>query len=225
MSQEENNLLQSESLHASETTTSEPVKQEERIKTDPEKLPKDTVHCYPANPKIIMRRRVVCAILAALSVFSAVYFFLPASQNFLIAILSIAVLLIAAIVFAQSFLIAGYRVAVDYNEKKVVLRYQFQKILIDFSNFETREGKPDKSDELRGLTTKTNAGVQYLILDDIKSSACYQTTTRDLASLEDFLSLKKDAIEVQGAYRGNLVEKKAIDSDDEIDKIIKNATT
>ena len=206
-------------------TESEVKKAEERVKTDPNMLPKDTVHCYPANSKLIMRRRVVCGIVTALSVFGAVYFFLPSSQNLLFAIVFLVALAISVLVFAQTFLIANYRVAVDYNEKKIILRYQFQKILIDFANFETRDGKPDKADELRGLTTKTNVGVQYLILDDVKASACYQTTTRDLASVDDFNSLKKDAIEIQGAYRGNIAPAKPVDSDNEIDKIIKNATT
>lgn len=225
MSQNENDLSSMNSQNEAEVTNTDQQKKADRVKTDPATLPKDTVHCYPANPSIITRRRVVCGVLAALSVFGAVFFFLPASQNLIIAILCIAVFIITVIVFSHTFLIANYRVAVDYNNKKIILRYQFQKIMIDFANFETRDGKPDKADELRGLTTKTNVGVQYLILDDVKSSACYQTTTRDLAGLEDFLSLKKDAIEVQGAYRGHVVEVKPIDSDDEIDKIIKNATT
>lgn len=200
-------------------------KKEARIQTDPDMLPKDTVHCYPASQKSIFLRRIACAALLLFSLFWGAYFLLPATFSIIFAIFSFVVALIAVLVIAQTFLIASYRVAVDYNNKQFILRYQFQKIKIDFANFETRDGKPDQAEELRSKAFNKNAGTQYLILDDIRSSACYQTSSRDLTGLADFLLLKKDAIDVQSAYRGLIVDAKEKDSEKEMDEIIKNSKT
>jgi len=218
------NVIQQANADVSATDTDAGLhSKEERVKTDPLALPQDTVHCYPANPGLILRRRVITAILFAIGLIGGVYFVLPASQNFIILGVFAVTAVICAIVFAQSFLIAEYRVAVDYGKKELVLRYQFQKIRIPFENFETREGKPEKSDELVNLTTQTGKATLYLILDDVRASACYQTSTRDLSGIEDFRRLQKDAIEIQSAYRGNVISEDKVDSEDEMDKIIKNA--
>ena len=206
-----------------EVIDTEPEVSEERRRTDPSTLPQDTVHCYPADPGLINRRRMITAILIAVSLIGGVYFALPASQNFVLLAVFAVITIVSAIVFAQTFLIAKYRVAVDYGKKEFVLRYQFQKIRIPFENFETREGKPEKSDELINLTSKGGKATLYLILDDVRASACYQTSTRDLAGIEDFRRLQKDATEIQSAYRGVLVSDDKPDSEDEMDKIIKNA--
>ena len=98
-----------------------------------EKLPKEGVHCYPANPSKITRNRILSVIFFILGVFLIFIGLLKVTDNMLkIALLVVGCLssVISLLVFAQSFLIAKFRVAVDYNEKNVVLRYRYSKIAI-----------------------------------------------------------------------------------------------
>ena len=93
-----------------------------------EKLPKEGVHCYPANPSKITRNRVLSVVFCVIGVFLVLIGLLKVTDNILkIALLVVGGLsaLISILVFAQSFLIAKFRVAVDYNEKNVVLRYRY----------------------------------------------------------------------------------------------------
>ena len=116
-----------------------------------EKLPKEGVHCYPANPSKITRNRVLSVIFFILGVFLVLIGLLKVSDNIIkIALLVVGGLstIISILVFAQSFLIAKFRVAVDYNEKNVVLRYRYSKIAIPFENFDGRDGTPDQAEAL-----------------------------------------------------------------------------
>ncbi len=172
-------------------------------------LPKEGVHCYPANAKQIKTRRIVtiplCIVFVALGVFFSVSS-LQVPKLFLVCLCFLA-FLVSALVFCQTFLIQTYRVAVDYNEKRFVLRYRYSKILIPFEQFDARDGNPDKAEEL--LQTSGLAGkdaVSYLILDDVLEDACYQTTNKDLASNEDFNKLKDEAFKIADAYGGRNLE-------------------
>ena len=73
--------------------------------------------------------------------------------------------IITVLVFIQSFLIANYRVAVDYNEKRIVLRYRFSLITIPFENFDAHHGAPDKKEEI--IANVQHVVVKYLVLDDV----------------------------------------------------------
>ena len=86
------------------------------------KLPKDGVHCFPANAKQISTRRIVTAILAVVFLGLSLYFFLKKSPSLPLGGISAVVVIISALVFIQTFLIAKYRVAIDYNNKKIVLK-------------------------------------------------------------------------------------------------------
>ncbi len=197
----------------------------ERIKASPDILPKDTVHCFPARKSVITRRRILSVLFFLLLAAGAVYFLLPASMSigfFALCLLGCAV---AGAVFVHTFLIAGYRVALDYTEEQVVLRYMFQKIRIPFADFDTRAGAPDRAEtmmsNLTSLSGKTP--VRYLILDNVRESACYQTTDKDLDGEEDFLRLKAEAEDIRDVFRGRIPEPVKVDSEDEMDRIIQNA--
>lgn len=179
----------------------------DQVKVD--MLPKEGVHCYPANGKQIKTRRIVtiplCILFIALGVF-----FIVSDNNlptvFLLCLCCLA-FIISALVFCQTFLIQTYRVAVDYNEKRLVLRYRYSKIFIPFEQLDAREGNPDKAEELiqsSGLGGKDK--VHYLILDDVLEDACYQTTNKDLASDEDFFKLQEESFKIAEAYGGKNLE-------------------
>ena len=75
----------------------------------------------------------------------------------------------------------------------------------------------------------------YLVLDNVFEDACFQTSTKDLASREDFFKLKEEAFAIADAYGARNSEdkvkfwneekesqKKDID-DDELEKIVNEA--
>ena len=167
-----------------------------------EKLPKEGVHCYPANPSKITRNRVLSVIFFILGVFLVLIGLLKVSDNIIkIALLVVGGLstIISILVFAQSFLIAKFRVAVDYNEKNVVLRYRYSKIAIPFENFDGRDGTPDQAEALINKNFKKDA-TYYLVLDDVFEDACYQTSSSDLESVDDFKQLRDECFAIAEAY-------------------------
>ena len=167
-----------------------------------EKLPKEGVHCYPANPSKITRNRVLSVIFFILGVFLFLIGLLKVSDNIIkIALLVVGGLstIISILVFAQSFLIAKFRVAVDYNEKNVVLRYRYSKIAIPFENFDGRDGTPDQAEALIDKNFKKDATF-YLVLDDVFEDACYQTSSSDLESVDDFKQLREECFAIAEAY-------------------------
>ena len=163
-------------------------------------LPKEGVHCFPANSKQISTRRIVTGILAVVFIALIVIALVMDPKNYILCGIATVGLVVAVLVFAQTFLIAKYRVAIDYNEKKVVLRYRFSNIDIPFESFDSYEGEGDKAEELLENSGLGDKGVQYLVLDNVFDEACFQTSTKDLASTEDFLKLKAEAIAIADAY-------------------------
>ena len=202
------------------------------------KLPQEGVHCYPGSAKKINRNRIVSAILCVALAAGTAACFLMANGNYTIMLLGgvCAIgIIVSILVFCQTFLVAKYRVAVDYNEKAVVLRYRYSTISIPFENFDGREGKPD---EAQALIDKNfnKGGNEYLILDDVFQDACYQTSATDLESVEDFKKLRDDCYAIADAYGARNSKDKVkfyyekdeddIDEntdDDDIDKIIADA--
>ena len=167
-----------------------------------EKLPKEGVHCYPANPSKITRNRVLSVIFCVIGVFLVFFGLLKVTDNIVkIALLVVGGLsaLISILVFAQSFLIAKFRVAVDYNEKNVVLRYRYSKIAIPFENFDGRDGTPDQTEALIDKNFKKDQTF-YLVLDDVFEDACYQTSSSDLESVDDFKQLREECFAIAEAY-------------------------
>ena len=167
-----------------------------------EKLPKEGVHCYPANPSKITRNRAVSVIFFVIGIFLLCYGLLMVSDNIIkLALVVVGSLstIISILVFAQSFLIAKFRVAVDYNEKSVVLRYRYSKISIPFENFDGRDGTPDQAEAIIDKNFKKDATL-YLVLDDVFEDACYQTSSSDLESLDDFKQLREDCFAIAEAY-------------------------
>ena len=167
-----------------------------------EKLPKEGVHCYPANPSKITRNRAVSVIFFVIGIFLLCYGLLMVSDNIIkLALVVVGSLstIISILVFAQSFLIAKFRVAVDYNEKNVVLRYRYSKISIPFENFDGRDGTPDQAEAIIDKNFKKDATL-YLVLDDVFEDACYQTSSSDLESLDDFKQLREDCFAIVEAY-------------------------
>ena len=167
-----------------------------------EKLPKEGVHCYPANASKITRNRIVSVIFFVIGVFLVLVGLLKVSDGMLkIGLLVVGGLsaVISILVFAQSFLIAKFRVAVDYNEKNVVLRYRYSKIAIPFENFDGRDGTPDQAEALIDKNFKKDATF-YLVLDDVFEDACYQTSSSDLESVDDFKQLREECFAIAEAY-------------------------
>jgi len=198
----------------------------ERNSSLPDSLPRDTVYCYPARKSMIIRRRIFSGILGVAFIALLVFFLQPASRSIGLAGFSAAGVIICILVFIQSILIASYRVALDYGKKEVVLRYQFQKIRIPFDDFDTREGKPDRAQELMPLLNMKAAKevVRYLILDNVRDSAMYQTASKDLASQNDFDQLKEEAENIRNIYRGKPdAPKEPEPVEDEMTRIINSA--
>ena len=52
------------------------------------------------------------------------------------------------------------------------------------------------------LNNAVNKGAvtQYLVLDNVFDEACYQTSSKDLASVEDFTKLKEESLAIADAY-------------------------
>ena len=138
-----------------------------------DKLPKEGVHCYPANEGQIKNRRIITVILMVAFAALAVVFLVMQNK---------------------------YRVAVDYNEKKLVLRYRFSLIEIPFDCLDSRDGEADQAEQMLENATGKADATQYLVLDNVFDEACYQTSTRDLASKEDFDQLKSEAFAIADAY-------------------------
>lgn len=164
------------------------------------KLPKEGVHCFPANESQIRTRRIVTVILMIAFIALAVVFLVIANKNYIVAAIGGLGCLISLLVFIQTFLIAKFRVAVDYNEKKLVLRYRFSLIDIPFDSFDAREGEPDKAEEMLNNAVNKGSVTQYLVLDNVFDEACYQTSSKDLASKEDFAKLMSEALAIADAY-------------------------
>ena len=114
-----------------------------------DKLPKDTVHCFPASKTQILRRRIISVIVAAL-VCGAVGYLIAGKTDPgpLLWCVFGAIFLICAVVFVHTFVIAKYRVAMDYQKKEVALRYMFSKITIPFDSFDARDGAADRATQL-----------------------------------------------------------------------------
>lgn len=205
-------------------------------------LPQEGVHCYAARTGQIVSRRIIAAILFAALCAVGVFFIVGDNVSIPLAVFAFIGALICILVFIQTFLIAKYRVAVDYNEKRIVLRYRYSLITIPFENFDARDGEADTADQLIGTIDKSKAAVRYLVLDDVFEDACFQTSSRDLASAEDFNSLREDCFAIADAYgarnsedaikpiaMGGLADKllkrnkEASAEADAIDEIVKNA--
>ncbi len=165
-----------------------------------EKLPKEGVHCFPANESQIKNRRIITVILMVAFIALACVFMLIQNKQIIIAAVCGVGFLISLLVFIQTFLIAKFRVAIDYNEKKLVLRYRFSLIDIPFDTFDAREGEPDKAEEMLNNAVNKGSVTEYLVLDNVFDEACYQTSSKDLASKEDFSQLKKEALAIADAY-------------------------
>ncbi|MBP5180590.1 MAG: hypothetical protein J6127_04775 [Clostridiales bacterium] len=163
-------------------------------------LPKEGVHCFAANEKQVKTRRIVTIILMALFVAAAAAFLIMQNKQLVIAGIAGVGFIISLLVFVQSFLIEKYRVAVDYNEKKIVLRYRFSLIEIPFDSFDAREGEADRAEEMIDNATNNGSVTEYLILDNVFDEACYQTSTKDLASREDFYKLREETFAIADAY-------------------------
>lgn len=171
------------------------------------KLPKEGVHCFAANGKQIKTRRIITIPLIVIFLVLAVFFFISGHKNIILACVSILCFVISVLVFVHTFLIAKYRIAVDYNEKKIVLRYRYSLITIPFETFDAREGEPDKAEELlENSSLGGNEKVYYLVLDNVLDDACYQTTTKDLASREDFFKLRDETFAIADAYGARNLE-------------------
>ena len=165
------------------------------------KLPQEGVHCFPANESQIKTRRIVTIILmVAFIALTVVFCLVLAKKQYILGGICGVGFIISLLVFIQSFLIAKYRVAVDYNEKKIVLRYRFSLIDIPFDSFDAREGEPDKAEEMLNNAMNQGSVTKYLVLDNVFDEACYQTSTKDLASKEDFEKLKKETFAIADAY-------------------------
>jgi len=212
-----------------ENTAVESTVEENTVDSMPDSrdsLPKDVVHCFPAHRSVIIRRRILSILFGLVFLAASVFFILPASISIVLFLFAIAGFIASVLVFIQSFLIASYRVALDYERSEVVLRYQFQKIRISFDDFDTREGQPDRTQAALSSLPLTSRKVpaKYLILDNVRDSACYQTANKDLASDEDFYLLKQEAENIRNAYRGKPEDSAApLSDDDEISRIIKSA--
>lgn len=171
-------------------------------KDNADSLPKGTVHCFPANPKQILIRRVATVVIILLCVAGAIYSLTSNPANYYLLFLIGLAFIVSALVFIQTFLIAGFRVAVDYEQNEVVLRYMFRKLKIPFEEFDSRDGEPDRAQKAIGKLNADKGGQRmYLILDNVHDDACYQTSSYDLASVSDFLKLKEEADQIASAYQ------------------------
>ena len=169
-----------------------------------DKLPKDTVHCFPASKKQIVKRRIITLIIAALDAAAAGYLLAGNTDpGPLLWCVFGAIMLLCIVVFIHTFVIAKYRVAMDYQKNEVALRYMFNKITIPFDSFDARDGAADRATQmLQNSTLGANmTKVSYLILDNVYEEVCYQTSSKDLASKEDFDLLAEEAKLVSSVYK------------------------
>ena len=164
-------------------------------------LPSEGVHCFAASAKQISTRRIVTIILMVAFIGLAVGGCLMSELNVIMLGAGIVGFIVSLLVFLQTFLITKFRVAVDYNEKKIVLRYRFSTIDIPFENFDAREGEPDMAEELLDNSALGgNEKTYYLVLDNVFEEACFQTSNKDLASNADFFKLKEECLAIADAY-------------------------
>ena len=169
-----------------------------------DKLPKDTVHCFPASKKQIVKRRIITLIIAVLDAAAAGYLLAGNTDpGPLLWCVFGAIMLLCIVVFIHTFVIAKYRVAMDYQKNEVALRYMFNKITIPFDSFDARDGAADRATQmLQNSTLGANmTKVSYLILDNVYEEVCYQTSSKDLASKEDFDLLAEEAKLVSSVYK------------------------
>ncbi len=202
------------------------VSEVELEKLSPDILPKNTVHCYPSRKALILRRRVITIVLGLVFLLATVYFLLPSNMSVVLAGFAGVGAIICILVFIQTFLIASYRVALDYEKDEVVLRYMFQKIHIPFLDFDTREGAPDRAEAQlsRIFLRPQKIAVRYLILDNVRDSACYQTSSKDLAGEDDFNQLKAEAENIRDVFKGRpTLPPEPEPEEDEMTKIINAA--
>ncbi|SCW26389.1 hypothetical protein SAMN02910456_00059 [Ruminococcaceae bacterium YRB3002] len=171
------------------------------------KLPQEGVHCFPASAKQINGRRVITAILFVVFACIAIYGFAKMGSLLPAAIIGAIGAVVVLLVFIQTFLIAKFRVAVDYNEKNVVLRFRYSTIKIPFESFDARDGEPDKAEQLIDKNMSAEKAM-YLVLDNVFEDACFQTSTRDLASKEDFMKLREETFAIAEAYGARNSENK-----------------
>lgn len=184
-----------------------------------EDLPEGTVHCFPANPKQILIRRIITAVIVLLCLVVVGYLIATRLINALSIFLTGAIVAVCLLVFIQTFLIAGFRVAVDYGQNEVVLRYMFRKLKIPFEEFDCREGEPDQAQKAIGRLRAGGTQPQrmYLILDNVHDDACYQTSSYDLASVSDFLKLKEEGERISRVFMAREkfeAEQKALERED-----------
>ena len=169
-----------------------------------DKLPKDTVHCFPASKSQILKRRILTLLIAALDA-GAVGYLLAGKTDPgpLLWCVFGAIFVVCAVVFIHTFVIAKYRVAMDYKNNEVVLRYMFSKITIPFDSFDGRDGAADRATQLlqNSALGANMARTDYLILDNVYEEVCYQTSSKDLASKEDFDLLAKEAKLVSSVFK------------------------
>ena len=169
-----------------------------------DKLPKDTVHCFPASKKQIVKRRIITAVIALIDIALPGYLLIGNQDPgpLLWAVFG-TIMLLCIVVFVHTFVIAKYRVAMDYKKNEVVLRYMFNKITIPFDCFDGREGAADRATQLlQNSSLGANMEkVDYLILDNVYEEVCYQTSSKDLASKEDFDLLAQEAKLVSSVYK------------------------
>lgn len=169
-----------------------------------DKLPKDTVHCFPASKSQILKRRILTVVIAAIDLGLLGYLLVgETAPTPLLWCVFVAIFLVCAIVFIHTFVIAKYRVAMDYKNNEVALRYMFSKITIPFDSFDARDGEGDRvAQMLKNSTLGANMEhVDYLILDNVYEEVCYQTSSKDLATKEDFDLLVKEAKAVSAVYK------------------------
>lgn len=198
---------------------------DDKISVTVAELPDSGVHCFPANPKQVLVRRIVTIVLLPILIAGLILLLTQGSGYYVLLPLLIIPIIICVPVFIQTFLITKYRVAIDYSNKKVILRYMFRLLPIDFESFDARLGEPDQVERML-VRAKSMVGKNqrmYLILDDINSDACYQTTSDDLASVSDFLTLKEETFLINQKYRANdrkaEIEKEDL-ADDAISKLV-----
>lgn len=169
-----------------------------------DKLPKNTVHCFPASKSQILKRRIITIILM-LAVCGALGYLIFAGEmpSILIWLVTGAIFVISLVVFIHTFVIGKYRVAMDYQKNEVVLRYMFSKISIPFDSFDVREGAADRAtvmlqNSALGASLQNN---DYMVLDNVYAEVCYQTSSKDLATKEDYDTLLKEAKLVASVYK------------------------
>ncbi|HOO61582.1 MAG TPA: hypothetical protein PKV44_04055 [Bacillota bacterium] len=169
-----------------------------------DQLPKNTVHCFPARKSQIVSRRIVTSIIAALMVVADLYLVIgDTNPSPLIWAVTGVIFVSCVVIFIQTFLIAKYRVAMDYNRNCVILRYMYSTVSIPFDSFDARDGEADRATAmLQGSTIGANMERNsYLILDNVFDDVCYQTSRKDLESKEDYNQLCEEAKLVSSIYK------------------------